>query len=152
MKKFMRVMTAAAIVAALSGSALQVVAGERDTPERSGDVIGLTAGGTVYAGEMVCVFSNSLAYVAGDTTNYVVVGRAENTVDADGVVMVKRGVFCWANQGSFADKDIGSICYVWTNTAFSVTTAAIASADIKAGRIVDVDSGGVWVDSTDTER
>lgn len=149
MNKFMRVMMAAVMVASVAGSAF---AAERDTPERSGDVVGLTAGGTVYAGEMVCVWSNSLAYAAADTSGYAVVGRAENTVAAGDVVMVKRGVFRWANKGSFADKDIGSLCYVHTNTAYSVTTAAIASADVKAGRIVDVDTGGVWVDSAVTDR
>ena len=152
MKKFIGMMMAAVMVAAVAGSALVAVAAERDTPERKGDVVSLTSGGTIYAGEMVCVWSNDLAYVAGDTTNYAVVGRALKTVSSGEAVAVKRGVFRWANQGSFAAGDIGSLCYVWTNTAFSVTTAAIASADIKAGRIVDVDSSGVWVDSRVTDR
>lgn len=152
MKKFMRMMMAAGMVAAVAGAALQVAAAERDTPERSGELVVLTAGGTLYAGEMVCVWSNSLAYAAADSANYAVVGRAENTAAAGEAVVVKRGVFRWVNAGGFAAKDIGSLCYVHTNTAYSVTTAVIASSDVKAGRIVDVESGGVWVDSRLTDR
>lgn len=146
MKKFICLMALTAVLVTAAA-----MAAERDTPERSGDKVTLTAGDDIYAGDMVCVWTNSQAYAASDTTNYAVVGRAERTVSAGEKVDVKRGVFRWENKGAFAVKDIGVTCYVWTNGCHSVTTAAVASKDIKAGRIVDVDSSGVWVDSKKTD-
>lgn len=152
MKKSLNIVTVVLVAIGFAGAALTAAAAERDTPERTGDAVALVAGGAVYAGEMVCVWSNSLAYAAADSTNYVVVGRADNSAVKGERVVVRRGVFRWDNRGSFAKKDIGSVCYVWTNTAFSVGTAAVATADVKAGRIVDVDGAGVWVDSKATDR
>lgn len=121
------------------------LAGPYAAPEKEVQFAQVTAGETIYAGNLVCVWTNSLAYMAGDTANYKVIGRAESTVASGKTLLVKKGIFRYANQGSFADKDIGSDCYVWTNGSYSVTTSAIATNDVKVGTIVDVDNVGVWV-------
>jgi hypothetical protein len=143
MKKLYTVCFIAAVIGMIACGAAS--AAERDTPERRGDYLTLTAGAAVQAGNMACVWTNGLAYMAADTANYRMLGRAETTVAAGETLKVKRGIFRWANRGAFTDKDINDVCYVWTNGAFSVTTAATAANDIKAGRIVAVDSG-VWVE------
>ena len=100
MKKFMRAMTVCFIAVAVLGTVFYAVAAERDTAERKGEYVLLTAGGTIYAGEMVCVWSNNLAYVAADTASYAVVGRAEQTVASGSTVKVKRGIFRWATRAA----------------------------------------------------
>lgn len=125
---------------------------DRETSERSGQAIGLTAASNLfYAGSMVCI-SSGKAVPAADASGYVCVGKAEGYLDntaalysATRVLVARRGVFRWVNGGSFTDSDIGSLAYVSDDQ--TVTTAAAATYDIVAGIIVDVDSDGVWVDS-----
>jgi hypothetical protein len=62
-------------------------------------------------------------------------------------VNVARGVFRWANGGSFTAANLGDLAFVSDDQ--TVTTAASATYDVIAGVIVDVDSDGVWVDTFD---
>lgn len=138
-----------AAVASFLGFVAVATAAERDTPERSGRRVVVTAGAAVEAGHMAAV-SNGVAYPAADLAGYVVIGRFDASAAAGATVAVRRGVFRWANDGAFTDADIGIRCYVSTNAAsgsYSVTTLAIAANDIPAGYIVDVDDEGVWVDT-----
>lgn len=135
----------AVTIIALILTASALYAGPYSAPEKEVNFAEVQAGETIYAGNLVCVWTNSLAYMAGDEANYKVIGRAESTVASGKTLLVKKGIFRYANQGSFADKDIGSDCYVWTNGSYSVTTSAIATNDVKVGTIVDVDNVGVWV-------
>lgn len=135
----------AVTIIALILTASALYAGPYSAPEKEVNFAEVQAGETIYAGNLVCVWTNSLAYLAADTANYKVIGRAESTVASGKTLLVKKGIFRYANQGSFADKDIGSDCYVWTNGSYSVTTSAIATNDVKVGTIVDVDNVGVWV-------
>lgn len=124
----------------------QAMAAERDTPERDGRFVQLTAGAAIAKGEMVAILSSDdEAYPAADVANYAVLGRAENTAAEGETCVVKRGTFRWANGGSYDDGDIGKLCYVEDKA--TVYKAASATNDIPAGRIVDVDAYGVWVDT-----
>lgn len=116
-----------------------------DTPERDGRFMAVTAGAAIDQGAMVCMYTDAEAYEAADTANYAVIGRAQSSGAEGETVLVKRGVFRWANYGSFTDKDIGQQCYV--SNSVGVTTATVAGNDVIAGVIVDVDSDGVWVDT-----
>lgn len=124
-----------------------VQAAERDTPERTGDYVVLTAGGTITAGHMVQVDTNGTAVAAAVTpATLKIVGRAENSVVSGEEVTVKRGIFRWAAAGTITDASIGATAYVHsTNATYTVTTASTNS--VACGKIVDVDSSGVWVDS-----
>jgi hypothetical protein len=135
------------IVACLMALTFTASAADRDTPERDGRYVSLTAGAAIEAGHMIAV-SNGLAYPAADLAGYVVVGRAENTVAAAAKVAVKRGVFRWGNGPAFTAADIGIRCYVnITNGSSSVTSLATSVNKIPAGYIIDVDTSGVWVDT-----
>lgn len=142
MKKEMRALFLACAAIACA-SVLQAAA--VDTPERDGRYVQVTAGAAIDQGAMVAMYTDAEAYEAADTANYAVIGRAESSAAEGGTLLVKRGVFRWANYGSFTDKDIGLNCYV--SNSVGVTTAAVAASDIVAGVIVDVDSSGVWVDT-----
>ena len=125
---------------------LTTFAADRDTPERTGQFVQLTAGAAIAKGEMVAILSSDdKAYPAADTASYAVLGRAENAAAIGASVLVKRGTFRWTNGGSFDVGDIGKLAYVKDMTA--VWKAASATNDIPAGRVIDVDSYGVWVDT-----
>jgi hypothetical protein len=129
------------------------LAAARDTPTRPGVLTALVQGSnTIYRGAMVAVDANGLAVAASDTAAIAVIGRAERTQDNTGTAYsatrtlnVRRGVFCWDNDGSFTAAHIGQFAYVADDSG--VTTAVAASNDIVAGLIVDVDSDGVWIDT-----
>ena len=119
-------------------------AADRDTPERSGDFVQLTAGAAIPAGNMVGVWTNGLAYSASDTlAGQVILGRCEKAAASGASVLVKRGVFAWVNGAAFVAKDIGSTAYV--GNGYTLTTAAIATNDIAAGKIYDCDTNVVWL-------
>ena len=123
-----------------------VIAAERDTPERDGQFVQLTAGAAIVKGEMVAILSSDdEAYPAADIASYAVLGRAENSAAEGAAVLIKRGTFRWANLGTFDDGDIGKLAYV--SNSVSVAKAAALSNDIPAGRVIDVDAYGVWVDT-----
>lgn len=126
---------------------------DRNTPTRNGKVVQLTVDNdaVIYSGCLVNVKSNGEAVDAADTTNHTAcVGVSLEAVDNsdDGeTVDVSRDVVLLANGGSFTNADIGDLVYVKDNQ--TVTTAGTATADIPAGRLVLVDSAGVWVDISD---
>ena len=128
----------------------------RNTPQRIGPGdLGLTMGSNViYEGSMVALTAG-VAVAACDVANHTVVGCAMETVDNTGanylstrVIRVRRGIFRWANGPTFTDSSVGQLCYVSDDN--TVTSAGVASADIIAGVIVDVDADGVWVDTYGT--
>lgn len=124
----------------------------RDTAERAGQMlgIGVATGTTIYAGSLVAINAAGFAVPAADATGLKAVGRAETTVVNGGgngavTVVVKRGVFCWANGDSFTIADVGTVAYVADDA--TVQKAGTATYDIIAGVIVAVDGHGVWVDT-----
>ena len=151
MKKVAMLAVLAALVAGVSfGAALST---DRDTPTREGGAISLTQGSNViYRGSLVAVNSSQLVVPASDATGLKVIGRAEKRQDNTGTsyvatraIEVKRGIFRWANGGSFTDAHIGDLAFVSDDQ--TVCAAASATYDIIAGVIIDVDADGVWVDT-----
>jgi hypothetical protein len=143
MKKMTLMMLTAAMMTVVGGAS----AADRDTPERDGRFVRVTAGAAIDAGMMVAILpADGEAYQATDATaTLAVLGRAENSAVEGDYLTVKRGVFRWDNAGAFTKASLGLNCYVLG--AASVTTAAIATNDIIAGVIVDYDTSGVWVDT-----
>lgn len=104
----------------------------------------------IYQGTLVNTIGNEVTSAADNTNHTACVGVAANYVNNadDGETLeVLRGVFLFANGGSFTINDIGDMTYVADNQ--TVTTAASATADIPAGRLLYVESAGVWIDTTD---
>ena len=123
-----------------------------DTPERSGPVFNypLAAATVIYQGTLVALDASGNAVAASDAAALRVVGRAEETVDnSDGsagdlTINAKRGVFKYANSGTNAvdADDKGKVCFVEDDN----TVAETSTHKCKAGRVLDVESDGVWVD------
>ena len=144
MRKFTVVMAMVAMGAIVAPA---VQAADRDTPERDGRFVQVTAGAAIDAGMMIAILpADGEAYMATDATaTLAVIGRAESSAAEGDTLLAKRGVFRWDNAGAFTAADIGQQCYAFGNA--SVTTATIATNDIPAGVIIDYDTSGVWVDT-----
>lgn len=129
-----------------------------DTPELSRDIVSLpiAASTTIYAGTLVAVDSNGRAVPASDTAGLRVIGRAEEEktcgVSAGSEsVLVKRGIFRFANSATDAvdANDLGKDAFVEDDATVCETGA---THKVKAGRIVQVDSDGVWIDTGHASR
>jgi len=123
-------------------------------PERAGAVVSLpvAAATLIYAGSLVAEDASGNLVPATDTAALRIKGRAEVTVDntlgAAGALslQVKRGVFKYANSTThaLAAADVGKSCYVEAED----TVASTSTNKILAGRVVNVASDGVWVDTS----
>jgi len=126
---------------------------EIDTPTRTGTYIHLplAAATLIYAGTLVARDAAGRAVPAADTAGLRVVGRAAHTVDnstgAAGAasINIEPGVFKYANSESNAidADDVGKHALVEDDQ----TVAESSTHGVIAGRIVEVDADGVWIDT-----
>src|SRR5262245_38676516 len=95
--------------------------------------LGVKASTAILGGTLVC--SDSTGYVVPGATglNLVALGRAESSVDntagqsGDLTVIVRQGVFPWANSGgadAIAASDRGKVCYIVDNQTVALTDGA----------------------------
>ena len=105
---------------------------------------------TIEAGKMVCYNAAGYAVEGAVSTTLKAIGRAEESVTNSGAngavqIRVRRGVFQWANSGTDAiDRtDLENDCFIEDDETVSSTDDTGARS--KAGKVIDVDSGGVWV-------
>lgn len=146
MKKIGMMMFAAALL--IGAMPMTARAADHDTPEIRGEMFHATSGEALYAGELAGVWTNGYLYAATVDKSLTIIGRTEFTVASNVTAIVKRGVFRWDNgDSSLTSADIGSTCYIWTNTAYTVSTAYSAANTNAVGKIFQVDSDGVWVRS-----
>lgn len=128
---------------------MTALAADRNTPQRDGDFLNdpVAANAKIYAGSLVVL--NATGYAAPGTlaAGLIARGRADEQVDntggADGAVNVdvRAGVFSFANAGDITRAHIGDDAYIDDDQ----TVTAVTTGRSVAGRIVDVDSDGVWV-------
>lgn len=126
---------------------------DRGTPARAGDLLRVKVKGStkIHAGSLV--FSDGgHAIPAKKATGLVALGRAEEAVDngsgSDGdlTVLVRRGVFRWANAtgaGAAGDAETGKDVYALDDQTVTKTSTGAS----KAGKCLGVDSEGVWVET-----
>lgn len=128
---------------------------DRTTPARDGiaHVFDVAAATRIYAGAMVALNAAGAAVPATATAGLTVVGRAEEQVDntagdaGDQTVRVNAGVFRWTNSAGadeITDAHVGRVCYAVDDETVAATSNGGARSP--AGRVVDVDDLGVWVD------
>ena len=101
----------------------------------------LKAGAVIPAGTMVCTDATGLAVTASDTAGLKMQGRAAHRADqtlGDTTVLVERGVFSWANDGTIAQANVGQLATILDNQTLSL--AATTVNDIGAGWIESVDA------------
>ncbi|MCO5083391.1 MAG: hypothetical protein M9955_17255 [Rhizobiaceae bacterium] len=99
----------------------------------------------------IVVMDSGLAVPGKTATGLVTLGIATDTVDntgGDGAakITVERGTFKFANSASgdaIAGADIGKDCYVVDDQTVAKTNGS--STRSIAGKVIDVDSDGVWV-------
>jgi hypothetical protein len=131
---------------------------ERLTPQMGGApqatllAVPLAAAVVAYAGG-IAVISNGYAKPGVTGTGLVAIGRFEETVDnsagsaGDKTVHIRQGVFQFKNSSSndaIAQADVGEDCYIVDDE--TVAKSSASGTRSRAGKIVGVDSAGVWVE------
>jgi predicted RecA/RadA family phage recombinase len=111
-------------------------------------VIPINASAVIPIGVMVAVATPSTGAVnAADTATHIVMGLSCQQASGpagDAKIVVERGVFLMANDGTITAANVGQPCTVLDNQ--TVSLAATTTNDIIAGYIDEVDGEGVWVD------
>ena len=127
---------------------------DRSTPAREGVLItaGVKAGAKIYAGALVVKAAGGYAEPGKKAANLVVLGRAEESVtggaaDGDVKVKVRRGVFAWGNSSGAGAIDASLVGESAAYIADDQTVTKTAAGATAAGKIVAVDSEGVWVET-----
>lgn len=123
----------------------------RNTKERIGEVFDfpVAAATTCHQGGLA-VLNAGYAAPGATAVGLIAVGRFEESATAvsagDVKVRVKRGTFKFANSAAgdlIAQADVGADCYIVDDQTVAKTSAANTRS--RAGKIVAVDSDGVWV-------
>lgn len=105
----------------------------------------------IWRGSLV-VIDAGYAAPARAATGLFAVGRAKATVDNSSgaagalTVEVEPGIFLWGNSSSgdlIAQADVGKVCYAVDDQTVALTSNSGARS--AAGRIIAVDSSGVYV-------
>lgn len=130
-----------------------VATAERNTDTRTGEFVylPLAAATKIYQGTIVARDSAGRVVAASDTAGLRVIGIAEQTVDnsagaaGDLSINVRLGVFKFENSATNAvdADDIGKMAVVEDNQVVAETS----TNKVCAGRILAVDSDGVWIDT-----
>ena len=125
----------------------------RNTLERAGDVVGYPVKASVKPIQGgIAVLNAGYAAPATTATGLIAIGRFEETVDntsgADGALsaQVKRGTFRFGNSSAgdaIAQADVGADCYIVDDQTVAKTSGTNTRS--VAGKIIAVDSVGVWV-------
>lgn len=135
---------------------MTALSADRNTREAAGQVYSGPAAAAVkcYAGAMLVRDSSGNIKPAVTATGLVVAGRCEKYVDntdgaaADVDVTYKAGIFRWANSAA-ADEitkaSIGDNCFIVDDQTVAKTDGTGTRS--VAGKIVDVDDNGVWVET-----
>ena len=125
---------------------------DRSTPSREGELVNyaMAAAAKIFAGGMVSLDAGYAKSMVKEA-NKQFAGRAEETVDnssgAAGAqsVLVRRGrAFKWTNASganAIAQGDVGNKAYALDDQTVTDTEAGAT----EVGRIIGVDSDGVWV-------
>lgn len=136
---------------------MTALAAARGTVQMDGGVIPATltvklaTATTVYQGGIVCVDTSTGYGTPGAvSTTLIVMGIAEETVTNSGAngaksVNVRPGVFKMVNYASdpIAQANVGAECYIFDDQTVAATDGTAARS--VAGKIVQVDSDGVWI-------
>jgi len=126
---------------------------DRNTVSRDGNQlsIAMAAATIIYAGAMIARNAAGHAVPASDTAGELVIGSSENQVDnsvgaaGDLNITARRNrSFHFANSGAspLTIADIGSDALVEADD----TVAKATVNSIVAGKVLDVDATGVWVE------
>lgn len=128
---------------------------DRDTLQKNDDKVHngpVAAAKVIYAGALVALDASGNVTPGATATTLKFPGRAEEFVDnsagvaGDKKVTFKKGVFQFGNSASgdeITRADIGNNCYIVDDATVAKTNGTNTRS--VAGKIMDVDAGGVWV-------
>lgn len=133
---------------------MTVLTADRNTPLKSGVLFSFPVATNVkiFSGSIVMLNATGYATKGAAATGQICVGRAEdqadNTGGADGAkaITVMSGVYKFANSAAgdaITIAEIGDNCYIVDDQTVAKTDGTGARS--VAGRIVGVDTDGVWV-------
>jgi hypothetical protein len=128
---------------------------DRNTPFKDGEiiVIPVAAGKKIFAGALVAANATGFATPGATAATLTYLGRAEEFVDnsagADGAttVQIRRGKafkFKTAAGDPVVQADLGKTCWITDDETVSKTNAG-GTTQSAAGKVVGVESDGVWV-------
>ena len=126
---------------------------DRNTSMKATDilVIGMAASSRIFAGSLVMLNAAGFAVSGVTATGLTYAGRAEEFVDntsgaagAARVAVRRNKAFKWTNDGSIAQAQLLKNAYVVDDGTVAATDGG-GTRSI-AGRIVGIDSDGVWVE------
>ncbi len=135
---------------ALSGPRMGTV--ERDSKDFSRDI---AANVKIWQGAIVALSATGYATPGATATTLVADGIAVQTVDNTGgsaaafKAPVRKGTFRFANSAStdaITRAEIGDDCWIVDDQTVAKTNGGDPATRSKAGRIMDVDAQGVWVE------
>jgi hypothetical protein len=126
---------------------------DRNTPFKDGElvVVPVATGKKIFAGSLVAANATGFATPGATATTLNYLGRSEACVDnsagADGALTVtvrRKKAFKWKNSGTDAvvQADLGKTCYIEDDQTVSHT----ATGKSIAGKVIQLDSDGVWVE------
>ncbi len=126
---------------------------DRNTVARDGNQLslGMAANGKIFAGSLVARDAAGHAIPATNTAGIAVVGMAETQVDNTGgaagalnITVRRNRIFRFTNSAASAltIADIGSNAMVEADDI----VAKAATQSIVAGKVLDVDAAGVWIE------
>lgn len=127
---------------------------DRNTTERAGSHLALpvAANAKIFAGSIVVINATGYAAPGATALNLRAAGRAEENVDNTGgangatTVPVSRGVFKYKNSAAdpIVQGDLLADCFIEDDETVAKTNGAGTRS--RAGKIIDLDSDGVWVE------
>jgi len=128
---------------------------DRNTPMKDGELVNVPVATNtkIYAGALVALNASGYATPGAVATTLTYLGRAEeqadNTGGANGAKTVnvrRKKAFKWKNHGADAivQADLGKTCYIVDDETVAKTDGTATRA--AAGKVVGLDSDGVWVE------
>ena len=131
------------------------IAAPLDTPLRNANLVTVPVAASthLYPGGLGARDASGNLVPASDTAGLRVVGRievdADNSLGGAGAIsaQVRRGVLRYANSSGdpLAAADIGNMAFVEND---STVNKAGGTNKIHAGKIIDLDANGVWIDTS----
>ena len=126
---------------------------DRNTPYMDAELIvpPVAAGAVIHAGALVVANASGYAEPGSTATGLTALGRAEEAVDnsggGDGAATVRvrrKAAFRFENDGTVTQAELGKTCYIVDDQTVAATDGTGTRS--AAGKVVDVDADGVWVE------
>lgn len=126
---------------------------DRNTPLMNATVIAVlvASNAKIFAGALVVANANGYAAPGSTAVGLTYLGRAEESVDntggADGAATVpvrRLSAFKWGNDGSITQAHLGKTAYIVDDQTLAATDGTGTRS--AAGRIVGIESDGVWIE------